>query len=214
MPQGVGSTWLKPPRRWARGSRETRHDGRRLGSFLHSLPSIVASTSGERGSLASRRGRTVERSCSGGSNQSYAQQMRVRRKLPVGLEPTRWCPRTTRDVRGRDDIGEGSSSRRTCGQARGVRIQNAVRRCHTTNCSGVALDRPSGRQGQRMRRRRIDRSGRERIAAPTFDGSGRANGSGPSRAPTPDEGSRCKTRDERAPRSRWFQLSSVRLMRG
>jgi len=50
---------------------------------------------------------------------SYAADLRTRRQLSVGLEPARWCPRTTWDVRGRDDFGEGSSSRRNWTTKRG-----------------------------------------------------------------------------------------------
>jgi len=103
------------------------------------------------------------------------------RQLPVGLEPIRWCPRTTRDVRGRDDFGEGSSSRRIGTTKRGGSASRTPR--------GVAVPQARVRlqrwrckrrhRGERVHRGRIDRSGRKRIAASPLPGSGRANGSGP-----------------------------------
>jgi len=173
MPQGVGSPWLKPPRRWARGSRETRHDGRRLGSFLLSLlRERRLSERGERWDDPGQAGETDHahrRRCTG-------------RQLPVGLEPTRWCPRTTRDVRGRDDFGEGSSSRRIGTTKREGSASRTPRGVAVPQSSGTV---PEGRAvtsedaGKRVHRGRIGRSGRKRIAAPPLPGSGRANGTGP-----------------------------------
>jgi hypothetical protein len=135
---------------------------------------------------------------------SYAAESHAKRQLSVGLEPIRWCPRATRDVRGRDDFGEGSSSRRIDDQARGVRIQNAVRRCRA-ECQGTvpqAARESETAGGERMHRGRISRSERKRIAVLPLSGSGRANGSGPARALTPNEG-RGETTRKRAPRSPW-----------
>jgi hypothetical protein len=114
----------------------------------------------------------------------------TRRQLSVGLEPMRWCPRTTWDVRGRDDFGEGSSSCRKV--RRGAGGQHPERR-EALPCRMLGRGsrvRHGGLRGQRVHRSRIGRSGRKRIAALTFTGSGRANGSGPARALTPNEGSR------------------------
>jgi len=64
----------------------------------------------------------------------------------------------------------------------------------------------SGLWGQRVHRTRIGRSERKRIAALPLVGSGRANGSGPPRAPTPNEGSRWQNARERGTVESVFNL--------
>jgi len=125
-----------------------------------------------------------------GESDSARSRWRTGRQLPVGLEPNRLCPRAIWDVRGRDDFGEGSSSCRKV--RRGAGGQHPERR-EALPCRMLGRGsrvRHGGLRGQRVHRIRIGRSGRKRIAALTFTGSGRANGSGPARAPTPNEGSR------------------------
>jgi len=68
---------------------------------------------------------------------------------------------------------------------RGIAVPHARARFR-----GFAMRFPQRVFGERVRRIRIGRSKRERIAALPLTGSGRANGSGPARAPAPNEGSR------------------------
>jgi len=96
---GVAAT----PYRSRASSQEKRHDGRRLGSFLHSL---------SRERIAPYEGGRWNDPGYAGQSDSARSRRRTGRQLPVGLEPNRLCPRTTWDVRGRNDFGEGSSSRR------------------------------------------------------------------------------------------------------
>jgi len=182
-------------------SQDTRHDGRRLGSFLHSL-------SQGREQLSLGGGRWDDPGQAGESVFVLARSC-MRRQLSVGLEPIRWCPRTTWDVRGRDDFGEGSSSRRIRPSAGGQhpeRREALPRRKLGCGSNGRHGGYSSGLWGQRVHRDRIGQSERKRIAALLLAGSGRANGSGPARAPAPNEGSRWQNARERGTVESVFNL--------
>jgi hypothetical protein len=170
--------WREPQR--------SRYDGRRLGSFLHSLSKEERnSPPGEDGGTILVR-RVKPSSCATDACEAAA----VGRLGTDAMVPE-------------DDNGtsaDGTISVKappavaTDDQARGVSIQNAARRCRTAG-SGTVPRVANGNvggvpRGQRMHRRRNSQSERERIAAFPLSSSGRANGSGPARAPTPNEGSR------------------------
>jgi hypothetical protein len=93
------------PRRYAEAHRTTT---RRKASWV--VPPFSLEATRKRNSPSGEGGGTILVRRVNPS--SCAADVRTRRQLSVGLEPARWCPRTTRDVRGRDDFGEGSSSRR------------------------------------------------------------------------------------------------------
>jgi len=178
-----------------------RYDGRRLGSFLHSLPAEALSrrglskqgalfTGANGGTILVRRVNPTSRATEGARGGSYR---------------SAWNRHG--GARGRHETSEdGTISMKAPpavandDQARGVSIQNAERRCRATNAKARSQG-TYGNAGERVHRDRIGRSGRERIAAPPLAGSGRANGSGPVRVPAPGDGSRWKNARERAPRS-------------
>lgn len=107
VPQGTGSAWMK---RRADGPEARRKTIRRKASWV--VPPF--SPPGEKlssGPIPRREERWNDPGQAGETDHAHPRGC-TGRQLPVGLEPIRWCPRTTRDVRGRDDFGEGSSSRR------------------------------------------------------------------------------------------------------
>jgi len=114
------------PYRSCASSQETRHDGRRLGSFLHSL------SVGE-DSLSYGGGRWDDPGHAGESD-SECRRRRAERQLPVGLEPKRWCPRATRASEDGTISVKAPPAVATDDQARGVSIQDAER-CRRVACS-------------------------------------------------------------------------------
>jgi len=112
VPQGTGSAWMK---RRVDGPEARRKTIRRKASW------VVPPFSPGRDTVSQRLveaggplhgGERWNDPGQAGESDLARYRGRARRQLPVGLEPTRWCPRTTKDVRGRDDFDEGSSSRR------------------------------------------------------------------------------------------------------
>jgi len=134
---------------------ETRHDGRRLGSFLHSLSVGEDSLpTGEDGGtiLVTRVNPTP--------NALEARGAAATGRL--GTEPV--VPEDDKDVRGRDDFGEGSSSRRN--RRPSARGQHPGRReASPRRMLGHGTGRPTGKLENRVHRDWIGQSRRKRIAA-------------------------------------------------
>jgi hypothetical protein len=105
---------------------ETRHDGRRLGSFLHSL-SVGEDSTPHGGGRWDDPGHA-------GESDSERSRGRAGRQLPVGLEPSRWCPRATRTSEDGTISVKAPPAVATDDQARGVSIQDAER-CRRVACS-------------------------------------------------------------------------------
>jgi hypothetical protein len=120
------------PRRSRASSQETRHDGRRLGSFLHSL------SVGE-DSLSYGGGRWDDPGHSGETDPGRSRG-RAGRQLPVGLEPNRWCPRATRTSEDGTISVKAPPAVATDDQARGVSIQGAERRRRVACSDAVPAD--------------------------------------------------------------------------
>jgi hypothetical protein len=152
-----------------------RYDGRRLGSFLHSLPAETLSlrglskqgalfTGANGGTILVRRVNPTSRATEGARGGSYR---------------SAWNRHG--GARGRHETSEdGTISMKAPpavandDQARGVSIQNAERRCRATNAKARSQG-TYGNLGERVHRDRIGRSGRERIAAPPLPSPSNAN---------------------------------------
>jgi len=120
------------PHRSRASSQEKRHDGRRLGSFLHSL------SVGE-DSLSYGGGRWDDPGHAGESDSGCCRR-HTGRQLPVGLEPNRWCPRATRTSEDGTISVKAPPAVATDDQARGVSIQDAERRRRVACSDTVPAD--------------------------------------------------------------------------
>jgi hypothetical protein len=176
-------------------SQGTRHDGRRLGSFLHPLSGGRIAPAPPFGG-----GRWDDPGLAGESDTP-----RIKIGAWGGSCRSAWnrnggaCGRQWTSEDGTISVKAPPAVARD-DQARGVSIQNAERRCRAGS-SGMVPVGSRVYRGNRVHRSRIGRSGRKRIAALILPGSGRANGSGPGEAPAPERRSRWKNARERAPRS-------------
>jgi hypothetical protein len=139
VPQGIGASWMKrhEDERTLAGN-STRWKASRVVPPFSPLWRETLLNGEDGGAILVRRVKSTSR----------ANRWLARRKLPVGLEATRWCPRTTGDARGRDDFGEGSFSRRKRRPSAGG--QHPERREALPRCTPErGSSRPMGSAGER-----------------------------------------------------------------